>query len=365
MTLIKTKLAALSNSLKDIEETYKKRLYNEVLPSNAITKDGKPLASNDIKWFNEKKAGKILSDEAIDFFITRANDEMQLDIKVEFSKNQIRTINFYADPVISDPRLRMSLEDKRWNEYDETIKNEVAYYNQKFAGVANFTPLDWCWVKAMLWTEVLAGPTERKGEWQQRPMQIGVGTDPSLKVVSNTEDDAPLIVSEDRRNAIRSNHFGHNNVIAGIAALYYKAIEGTKTEDRKTASRPILDSGVVETYIFKPGDTVESVAKAKYTISENIFDNTVYLTDSNGEIVLDANKSPVKLNKETTKRLRGGSVLKFQKAHYERYITDFRDWMTTIKNYNKNVDSTSSGGDSEYMNKVKRAYQIITSRTSQ
>ncbi len=131
----------------------------------------------------------------------------------------------------------------------------------------------------------MAGPTESKGQWQQKPMQIGVANDPSLKVVSNTDHDAPLIVSEDRRNEFRNNHFGQNNVKAGIAALYYKAIEGISTADpRKAASRPVIDSFQVETYIFQKGDNVESVAKKLQTTPDVIYQNTIYLTDGNGKM---------------------------------------------------------------------------------
>ena len=358
------KLLKLRNSLKSIETEYSDKLIREVLPHTVIQSNGKPLDAAIISWFNSQRAGKVLNKEAADWFVNRANEEMKLDVDVEFAKDQIKAIMFNADPIISDARFRMSLADARWNEYDETIKKEVAFYNQKFAKISGFVPLDWRWVKAMVWTEVMAGPNESKGQWQQRPMQIGVGSDPSLGVVSNEKDDANLIVSAETRNEIRSNHFGINNVKAGIAALYYKAIEGTKTEPRKVGSRPVIDNATIETYVFKQGDTVESVANKLLTTPDNIFLNTVYLTDSNGQTVLEGN-NPVKLNDQTTRRLQGGAILKFQKAHSERYITDWRDWMTTIKNYNKNADSTSTKGDSEYVPKVLRAYQIIKSRTPQ
>ena len=242
------------------------------------------------------------------------------------------------------------MHDARWNEYDETIKKEVAYYNQKFSGKGDgFVPPDWRWVKAMVWTEVLAGPNESKGQWQQRPMQIGVANDPSLGIVISGQDDANLIVSDDRRNEIRANHFGTNNIKAGIAALYYKGIEGTRSEPRKVGTRPVVDNPQILTYTITNNDRkgIDDVARRMETTRDSIIKNTAGLTEEN------------------IAKLSIGQEIRYQKSHYERYITDWRDWMTTIKNYNKNADSTSNSGDSEYIPKVLRAYQIIISRTPQ
>ncbi len=192
------------------------------------------------------------------------------------------------------------------------------FYNQKFSGKGDgFVPLDWRYVKAMLWTEVLAGPTESKGQWQQRPMQIGVANDPSLKVVSNTDHDAPLIVSEDRRNEFRSNHFGQNNVKAGIAALYYKAIEGydAKTDPRKVGNRDVPDDLQVLIYTVQETDSkgIDDIAKRLKTTRGYFIKNTPGLTSEN------------------INQLKIGQVLNYQKAHTERYITGWRDWLTTIR----------------------------------
>ena len=55
----------------------------------------------------------------------------------------------HAAPIINDERFKRSAENARWNEYDATIRKEVNFYNQKFAGVANFVLLDWRWVDAV------------------------------------------------------------------------------------------------------------------------------------------------------------------------------------------------------------------------
>lgn len=337
-SLTERKLTALKNSLKDIEERYKARLYNEVLPTNATDKDGKPLAASIVKWFNEKKAGKILSDEAITFFIGRANDEMTLDIKVEFSKNQVRTTNFYADPIISDPRLRMSLEDKRWNEYDDTIKKEVAFYNQKFAGVAGFVPLDWRWVKAMVWTEVMAGPNERKGQWQTYPMQIGIVkggvTDPGLPALKNGSENTDLIITPEFRAKLNqtTQMDGATNIKAGIAWLIRQACG-----DLVLVNENKIDDPQILTYTLdnKAFNGIED--KLKTTIKN-----------------IEINNPGINFNKSLP-----GQEIKYQKAHKERYISSWLDWKTAIKNYN----SKKLGiGDDKYTPKFEKAYKIIISR---
>jgi hypothetical protein len=337
-----TKLSNLRNSLKSVEAAYLEKLLREVPPNTVYYTDGKPLDAATVNWFNSQKQGKVLNQEAAEWFIKRANEEMKLDVDVEFAKARIKTVMFNADPIISDPRFRMSLADTRWNEYDETIKKEVAFYNQKFAGVANFVPLDWRYVKAMVWTEVMAGPNEKKGQWQQKPMQIGVTGDPGLGVVTNEKDDADLIVSPELRNEIRNNHFGHNNIKAGIANLYYKAIEGINTADpRKVASRDVVDnSQILATTVQKNENGFEVIAKRLgITTTGNIKINNPGLD---------------------SKTLQLGKEIKYQKAHTERYITGWRDWMTTIKSYNSRTPEAK--GDTNYMDKVNRAYQIIISR---
>ena len=247
---------------------------------------------------------------------------------------------FYADPVISDPRLRMSLEDKRWNEYDETIKNEVAFYNRKFNGKSGFIPLDWRWVKAMLWTEVLAGPNESKGQWQQLPMQIGVikggVTDPGYAVVRDAKQDegADLVVEDELKQKIqnRADVIGHLNVRTGIAYLFIRAaIEVGAYPDK-------IDDPQILTDIVGAKEGLDAVAVRLKTTTDNIIQNTQGLT------------------KQTI--LHAGDSIKYQKSHSVRGILRWDDWDTAVKNYN------SETTDPKYREKVSRAYQIILSRTS-
>lgn len=325
-----SKLRTLSDLLKATEEKYSKRLLDEVLPASATYENGKPLDPASIKWFNEKNSGKVLNAEAISFFIGRANSEMQTDIKVEFAKNQLKAIMFYADPVISDPRFRMSVEDPRWNEYDETIKKEVAYYNQKFAGVANYVPLDWRYVKAMVWTEVLAGPNERRGQWQQKPMQIGVQGDPGFGILQNGGENTDLIITPEFQSKLKqlAKWDGETNIKAGIAWLFRKACgDLVKINENKVDDPQIL------THILDDKGFTGIEERLKTTIAN-----------------IRTNNPEINFNKA-----RVGQEIKYQKAHKERYISSWYDWRKAIFDYN-------GKGDAIYMQKIDNAYKIIISR---
>lgn len=330
--LLKPKVQVNLPGLKAAQQTKAKKYLDDIAKLNIpFQKPPAKIGGEHAKWF-----------------VDHVNMELENDLKYHFALVSLNAAALSsAGEIINDSRFRASAIDPRWNEYDDTTKQEVAFYNQKFADVAGFVPLDWRYVKAMVWTEVLAGPAGNSKEWQQRPMQIGVGSDPSLGVVSSEKDDADLIVPEDRRNEIRSNHFGHNNIKAGIAALYYKAIEGTnaKTDPRKVASHSVIDNTQILIDTVQKGEIgFERIANRLGTTTDNLKMN-------NPEV-------------DSTK-LQVGQEIKYQRAHLERYITDWRDWQTTIKNYNKNAASTSKGGDVNYMDKVQRAYQIIISRTPQ
>ena len=175
------KLTKLKDLLKSIEDKYNAVLIQRILPQTVTDARGNPPDKPLLDYFNTQRGGKVLNQAEAQTFIEQITEGMKIEIDVFFAEAQIRVGQFNTDPYISDPRFRMSIVDPRWNEYDETIKREVAFYNQKFAGVANYVPLDWRIVKAMVWSEVMAGPDGNPTEWQTRPMQIGVTGDPGFQ----------------------------------------------------------------------------------------------------------------------------------------------------------------------------------------
>lgn len=244
----------------------------------------------------------------------------------------------------NDPRFKPSLENNRWNEYDETIKTEVELYNNKFKDTPNFKPLDWRAVKAMLWTENLGGPTPNngQGEWEKRPLQIGVPGDPGLGVIQNGRENSDLVTTSETRSELTKDSNGKNNIKAGIAYLYTRTLE--------SGIREVIDDKNIQAYKIKKGDTIDLISKNLGTTRENILKNSGLTLNS---------------------KLSLGQEIKYQKAHQERYVSGWKDWKSTIRGYNGNAtwgtdekgNQVKIGvGDPNYMQKVSRAYQIILSR---
>lgn len=222
------------------------------------------------------------------------------------------------------------LADKRWSEYDDRIKKEVAAYNQKFAQTPGFKKLDWRWVKAMVWTEVMGGPD--LDDWKTNPMQIGKFTDAGLKELKLGEKSAEhtnLIASAQlRQELIALKHMDADHSIkAGVAWLYTKGA---------VFKYVLIPEGTAEyTYEVKPGDNLEKIAKEVGSTIEQI-------------TTKDGKKPGVLHPKE---------VLKYKKGHHEWRISGWRDWETAITSYNHAPGSTA--GDPNYLTKVKAAYNKI------
>jgi LysM repeat protein len=151
-------------------------------------------------------------------------------------------------------------------------------------------------------------------------------------VVKSGKENSDLITSADLRRQIQTDVTGKNNIKAGIAYLYTRAIKD------KVDTREVIENAAVQEYKIVKGDTTDAVAKKLGTTRDNIMRNSG-------------------LNSISIGNLLPGQTIKFQKARIERYITGWNDWSNTVKAYN-------GGGDANYMEKVERAFQIITSRTS-
>jgi LysM domain len=281
---------------------------------------------------NQKSPSK-LGDEYAKWFINKANSEMETDLNYYFETAKIRARLFNATDIINDPRFKASLSDSRWSEYDETIKNDVANYNRKFSATNGFVALDWRIVKAMVWTEILAGPKGNSAQWQKFPLQIGrFSADLGYSTVKSGGENSDLITSNEFRQEISSDVTGKNNIRAGIAYLYTIAVRN------KITWSEIIDDSRIESYTVQKTDRtgLTGIANKLGTTTENIIKNSGLV-------------NPAKLDV--------GQILKYQKAHKERRINGWNDWVETVKNYN-------GGGDPGYLEKFNRAYQIIINRTS-
>ena len=129
---------------------------------------------------------------------------------------------------------------------------------------------------------------------------------------------------------------GNTNIKAGVAWLFRKAC-GDQVEVNENK---IDDPQILTTVVIGTDKGFEAIAnRLGTTTGKNIAINNPDLTATGLHI---------------------GQEIKYQKAHRERYISGWLDWQTAIRNYNSKAGSGS--GDAGYMEKVQRAYQIITSR---
>jgi len=265
--------------------------------------------------------------------LASVNREMEKDINAYFVNSRARALTVLPNDIKNDSRFIASMNDASWNDYDEVIKREVSEYNRKFGSTPGYVQLDWRLVKAMVWTEILAGPKGNSEQWSRYPLQIGrFSADPGAEVIRNGRENSDLITSPKTRKEFQGNITGKNNIRAGVAYLYARAIR------KNVEYRTRVDDSTILIYEVKTGDTVSKLLNQLGTTKSNILKNS-------------------NLNDATVKKLKPGQKIRYQKAHAERFISGWLDWTSAVKDYN-------GGGDPNYMVKVERAYKIIKSRST-
>ena len=217
--------------------------------------------------------------------------------------------------------------DERWSEWDTTIKAEVDAYNKKFKGTKGYIELDWRFIKAQVWTEVLAGPSD-KANWETYPMQIGrFKADPGFEVVARELDHSELVVDKAVRNAVKADHTKAGNIAAGVA---YDVHLGAK-------------------YQFV--EVIDDPAKKILALGHRLLPDFAKAEKTTVDILMRLNKITI----ESAKKLHPGDKLEFLKGHNEWQIVGWQPWKVAIKNYN-------GGGDSKYMSKFEKRLDLITKK---
>lgn len=64
----------------------------------------------------------------------------------------------------------------QWNAWGSEIRRTVDEYNRHLSNTPGYQPLDWRWIKAIIWVETGAHSLA----WNRQPMQIGNPGDPGL-----------------------------------------------------------------------------------------------------------------------------------------------------------------------------------------
>jgi len=212
--------------------------------------------------------------------------------------------------------MKAGLTDKRWDEYDELIKTQVADYAKRFKALEN--KVDWKIIKAMVWTES-GGITS--AQWKARAMQIGNSGDPALAVLKEAQEGSDLVMSTEFKLALKTESIEKPslNIKAGMAYLYTKMV--------KTLFQSVLDTKDSKTYDYTvvAGDSLDKISKKVGTTIDELRAS----------------------NPGKTSIIRAGQILKYRKAAIIRVITGWREF--TIETI---ADAYNGGGDSAYAEKL-------------
>ena len=135
-------------------------------------------------------------------------------------------------------RRRRDFKISAWDDYDQTIRTEVADYNQRFNSLPGYVAVNWLLCKAMVWTES-GGPAS--AAWKARAMQIGNPGDPAYAVITGGAEGSSLIMDSQLAADVKAKAIDEPtlNIRAGIAYLFTKmasfgqqpVIDVTDTQD--------------------------------------------------------------------------------------------------------------------------------------
>ncbi|HEY0785123.1 MAG TPA: LysM peptidoglycan-binding domain-containing protein [Acidobacteriaceae bacterium] len=159
--------------------------------------------------------------------------------------------------MVLDPRWTATVDDglknAEWDKYDETIKREVAGYNQRLGSTTGYTQVDWKLLKAVLWVES-GGPTSR--EWNKKVMQIGNPGDAAYGVLKRGAEGSQMVMSTQLWEDIRKKDISDPTLNIRAAVAYVFTRLGKFTE----ASIEDPSDAFDHTYIVASGDSLWSIA---------------------------------------------------------------------------------------------------------
>lgn len=205
--------------------------------------------------------------------------------------------------------IKNSSGDPAWDDYDCDIQAAVNEYNRHLGTTTGFSPLDWHFVKAMLWTETGgANP-----EWKKKPMQIGVPGDAGMMAFLGNKEGGEQITPPKIRAMLSSDSIRTNsahNIRGGIGYMLMRMARFANLSVREPGSR------VLEVKVG-PGDSLDKIASAN---------------SSTLEVVRELNPRLNVLHK--------GDIVKVQKASTQKVITGWRQITANavMDRYNGNRD---------------------------
>lgn len=215
--------------------------------------------------------------------------------------------------------------NKKWDMWDCEIRQAVNEYNRHLAGTAGYRPLNWLYIKAMIWVET--GATS--SEWEHKSMQIGVVGDPGLEELLSGHGGELILPpgwkSKLSFSAVRS--LPAYNIRAGIG---YLLLRSANFQNKNVVE---LNSEI-ERVTVKNGDSFDKIARTHNTTIE-----TLKQLNPHANI------------------LHAGEVLKYQRSRIKRVIVGWKG--LTIENI---AERYNTNRDSRYANKLTYALSAIQQR---
>lgn len=205
--------------------------------------------------------------------------------------------------------INKAVGDPKWNTHDCEIRLAVNDINHHLHGTPNYSPLNWLFVKAMLWVETGAASLE----WKTKPMQIGVLGDPGLNALLNGNEGGDLILPPTWKKLITvgsARTIPAHNIRAGIG---YLQMRHATYEHRSVVG---ADNRIYEVQV-RAGDSLDRIAK---------------LHGSAPELMKKLNPSIA--------ILRPGQTVKYQKATIRKVIAGWQPLTASSAKdrYNGNKD---------------------------
>lgn len=198
----------------------------------------------------------------------------------------------------------------------------VNEYNRHLSETSGYRPLDWQFIKAMVWVET--GAESKK--WGSNPIQIGNPGDPGLQSLLSGNEGGSLIIPPVWKGQLTIGTavtIPTHNIRAGIGYLLMRMA------NYAIKSVPDSDSTIYEVKV-QAGDSIAKLAK------------------ENGSTI----EAMQKLN-PTAHVLRPGQSLKYQKATLRKVITGWKSITTS------SIATSYNVGDPMYAKKLDYALALI------
>jgi hypothetical protein len=212
--------------------------------------------------------------------------------------------------------------DAKWDLCDCEIQTSVKGYNEHLVSTPGYAPLNWRYIKAMIWVET--GAASKK--WTSNPIQIGNPGDPGLQALLTGNEGGELIIPPAWKSLMTeatATSDPLHNIRAGIGYLLMR------TATYAIKSIPDPNATIYEIKVQK-GDSLSKIAK------------------DNGSTI----EVMQKLNPDA-QVLVPGQTLKYQKAALKKVIVGWKSMSTSsiAKSYNV--------GDPMYARKLDYALELI------